>query len=213
MPFWSDLPPGLERRLAYARYNQANRFGESNGNENDNSIGGEGEDENIWLLSGAYEPLSRTMDGYIRNIYNDILDVYQPISHYANFVNEYYSSSNLSGSHRVSHNTSVIIDEIQVEDTDQSNNPEDPMNDYESLVNLENVQKSVLISPSLPECSDVKIFRCSEDYTVCVVCQEYLIFNDIIRTMNCSHKFHIDCIDKWFTHSHECPICKKNFLS
>jgi len=43
---------------------------------------------------------------------------------------------------------------------------------------------------------------------MCVICQDNINNNDIIRKIiNCSHIFHINCIDTWFSKSTKCPLC------
>lgn len=43
----------------------------------------------------------------------------------------------------------------------------------------------------------------------CAIC-----FNEDTEglVLNCGHKFHIQCIDKWFQNMLNCPICKKNII-
>ena len=42
----------------------------------------------------------------------------------------------------------------------------------------------------------------------CVICQEDIQIEEIIRKIKCSHSFHINCIDNWFTENKKCPMCK-----
>lgn len=45
----------------------------------------------------------------------------------------------------------------------------------------------------------------------CAICKNYFAKNDITRQINiCSHKFHCECIEKWFTTNNNCPICRSN---
>jgi len=44
----------------------------------------------------------------------------------------------------------------------------------------------------------------------CVICQEYVNMGNIIRTLRCSHSFHINCIDTWFNHHTKCPSCNED---
>lgn len=47
---------------------------------------------------------------------------------------------------------------------------------------------------------------------ICIICQEYFKLDyEIIREMNCSHPYHLNCIDKWFEQNTFCPICKHIF--
>ena len=83
---------------------------------------------------------------------------------------------------------------------------------YEELLELENkigyVKKGVSIEQKL----SLKIEQYSPnkiDCKECVICKELFKENEFIRILNCSHVFHINCIDEWFKDNKICPICKK----
>lgn len=40
----------------------------------------------------------------------------------------------------------------------------------------------------------------------CIICMEPLIEN--IRILQCLHKYHNECINKWINTTNKCPICK-----
>ena len=42
----------------------------------------------------------------------------------------------------------------------------------------------------------------------CIICQNNMK-NNIIRTLPCEHKYHIECIDQWMIVNSNCPICRK----
>jgi len=42
---------------------------------------------------------------------------------------------------------------------------------------------------------------------ICSVCLETLATGDKMRTLNCLHGFHKDCIDRWLKTKASCPIC------
>ena len=75
---------------------------------------------------------------------------------------------------------------------------------YESLSQLEYV-KIGLISKNILNKTEVKI---NTNDNFCVICQEDIQKNSIIREINCKHSFHINCIDKWFVDNKKCPMCK-----
>ena len=84
---------------------------------------------------------------------------------------------------------------------------------YEELLELENkigyVKKGVSIEQKL----SLKIEQYSPnkiDCKECVICKELFKENEFIRILNCSHVFHINCIDEWFKDNKICPICKKD---
>jgi hypothetical protein len=75
---------------------------------------------------------------------------------------------------------------------------------YEFYSNLQDV-KIGLINKNLLEKSKVETNKNEE---ICVICQDTIPIGGIVRKIECSHSFHIDCIDKWFTEHKKCPLCK-----
>ena len=61
----------------------------------------------------------------------------------------------------------------------------------------------------------LEIFTCNEDDEPqnCTICISPLENNTIIRKLSCNHKFHYNCVDKWFEEKHKCPICRHNLLT
>ncbi len=45
-----------------------------------------------------------------------------------------------------------------------------------------------------------------DDIDICIVCQEEET-NNLIK-IDCSHKFHLDCINKWIIDYNQCPLCR-----
>jgi len=75
---------------------------------------------------------------------------------------------------------------------------------YEFLTQLQDV-KIGLVSKNILNKTKVKI-NTNNDF--CVICQEDIEKNSIIREINCKHNFHINCIDNWFVENKKCPMCK-----
>jgi E3 ubiquitin-protein ligase RNF38/44 len=44
--------------------------------------------------------------------------------------------------------------------------------------------------------------------TKCLVCLEYFVTNDRLRTLPCLHRFHSHCIDEWIKRNGVCPVCR-----
>lgn len=78
-----------------------------------------------------------------------------------------------------------------------------PFYEYEVLSELPTV-KIGLISKDLLDKSSIKS---SDNISFCTICQQD-IFLDIVRTLECSHCFHVNCIDRWFTENKKCPQCR-----
>lgn len=43
----------------------------------------------------------------------------------------------------------------------------------------------------------------------CSICLMDFEVGDSLRSMQCSHRFHMACIDQWLAQSGQCPVCKK----
>jgi hypothetical protein len=77
--------------------------------------------------------------------------------------------------------------------------------EYTILTQLQDV-KIGLLTKNLLKNSTVKLNENETEF--CVICQDNIEIDDIIRNIKCSHNFHIDCIDNWFTENKKCPTCK-----
>lgn len=78
-----------------------------------------------------------------------------------------------------------------------------PFYEYEVLSELPTV-KVGLISKDLINKSKIDS---SKGMSFCSICQQD-IYMDIVRKLDCSHHFHVDCIDKWFVENKKCPQCR-----
>jgi hypothetical protein len=76
--------------------------------------------------------------------------------------------------------------------------------DYNNLSTLEDV-KIGLINKKILDNSNVEINLKKEE--ICIICQDDLQIDDILRTIKCNHSFHLNCIDKWFVENKKCPMC------
>ena len=45
----------------------------------------------------------------------------------------------------------------------------------------------------------------------CPICQHTQENATISRSLPCTHKFHIECIDYWLKDNINCPMCRQNF--
>jgi hypothetical protein len=45
----------------------------------------------------------------------------------------------------------------------------------------------------------------------CIICFEILT-SEIATQLECGHKFHIGCVNKWIKESNSCPLCKEIIL-
>eukprot|EP00658_Telonema_sp_P-2_P032235 TRINITY_DN23920_c0_g1_i1.p1 TRINITY_DN23920_c0_g1~~TRINITY_DN23920_c0_g1_i1.p1 ORF type:complete len:151 (+),score=22.45 TRINITY_DN23920_c0_g1_i1:235-687(+) len=73
-------------------------------------------------------------------------------------------------------------------------------------------QGPVISSATLNLCSDLRVIKFGEFdglecAPVCAVCQEEMEPGDEIRTLQCRHEYHSDCIEKWVcTRRAACPL-------
>jgi hypothetical protein len=79
-----------------------------------------------------------------------------------------------------------------------------PLN-YNILSSLEDV-KVGLINKNLLLNSNVSINK--NNSLFCVICQDNILENQIIRTLKCFHSFDLECIDNWLINNKKCPTCK-----
>jgi hypothetical protein len=69
----------------------------------------------------------------------------------------------------------------------------------------------VIISPSQAQIDNATQLRTASNNEGqnCSICQEVYTDGQAIRTINyCSHRFHKNCIDVWFTRNVHCPDCR-----
>jgi hypothetical protein len=189
MTNYRDLPPGRERRLMYSREIELENLQE------------------LHLVSSRFQSLSIQPTSLVRrpalrrrvafvvsrpNIVNgNPVDYSYPI---------HYSDQN------------VIDDQIDYYDMPPleivPNNTPDNYT-YEYLSELPNVIVN-LVNEKLIEKSSVSMNYFNDNF--CVICQENIQIipkeKCIMRVLECTHAFHIDCVDKWFTTNKTCPTCK-----
>jgi hypothetical protein len=85
-------------------------------------------------------------------------------------------------------------------------NDENPLNNFDEL-------EPVRVKLTRSEINDIPIIEYNEDEDdpKCGVCQGDIIQNQRIRTLNCNHFFHADCIDPWLAEqSTKCPTCRSD---
>ena len=59
------------------------------------------------------------------------------------------------------------------------------------------------------EINDHIILNKNFENNECIICLEPMVINDKVKILNCSHMYHLDCINKWFNKKKEinCPLC------
>ncbi|XBI70812.1 hypothetical protein VPH35_065206 [Triticum aestivum] len=50
--------------------------------------------------------------------------------------------------------------------------------------------------------------KMTDDELTCSVCLEQVVAGDLLRSLPCLHRFHVNCIDPWLRQQGTCPICK-----
>ena len=80
---------------------------------------------------------------------------------------------------------------------------------YETLARLRPVEvKTTLEEINTNSSIDIKT---TDEEVLCVICQENIEKNEVIRKIKCNHYFHVDCIDQWLVNHKTCPTCKFRF--
>ena len=68
--------------------------------------------------------------------------------------------------------------------------------------------QDVEINTSLKRLNSSTSLHISKSIDFCSICQDEIEKNTIIRRMNCGHKFHQECADKWLETNAKCPLCR-----
>jgi hypothetical protein len=81
--------------------------------------------------------------------------------------------------------------------------------------NMQNNIEDVNVTPNitvLTSSSSIHIYNTLEtEFESCSICIENFNSNSIVRKINnCSHIFHVDCIDTWFETNITCPVCRND---
>ncbi|RHN42975.1 putative transcription factor C2H2 family [Medicago truncatula] len=61
-----------------------------------------------------------------------------------------------------------------------------------------------------------RLKKLAAEHIDCRVCLSEFEEGDIVRSLNCEHTFHKDCLDKWFLQEQycaTCPLCRNKVLS
>ena len=57
-------------------------------------------------------------------------------------------------------------------------------------------------------CNSLKV--CNVHSKVCPICFDITSSGEEVCTLICGHAYHTPCIYPWFTHSHQCPYCRRS---
>ena len=224
MTVYTDLPPGRERRLAYSR--NLDLF---NRNLRELSI-----------VSSQYQYRYNStipQDTFFTRARRAAFSVSRPNiinnTDYRTIVSTIlFPEININTQMDIESDSDIDYSDMPpLEDVPDGNDGNVTEFDYEYLSGLPKVVVN-LINPKLIKHSTVSLNYFDENF--CVICQEniqklYQPKNNcnnsnnsnnsnnnnnckcIMRVLDCSHCFHIDCIDKWLTTNKTCPTCKFNF--
>uniref|UniRef100_A0A1A9W0L8 RING-type domain-containing protein n=1 Tax=Glossina brevipalpis TaxID=37001 RepID=A0A1A9W0L8_9MUSC len=67
--------------------------------------------------------------------------------------------------------------------------------------------RMIIINTLLPS-EEYNIETSNGDQLSCAICIDDLLSKEIIRTLQCNHRFHVKCIDKWLQSHSTCPMCR-----
>jgi len=78
---------------------------------------------------------------------------------------------------------------------------------YEDLLTLESVPRGIKSLDHLP-----LLVYCGQELPVsqtsCAICMTEFEKDENLRSLQCTHYFHRECIDKWLSVGTTCPVCK-----
>jgi hypothetical protein len=64
---------------------------------------------------------------------------------------------------------------------------------------------------TLKRVNEISKVKLSEYKRFCIICQDTIQSNEIVRELKCKHMYHIECVDKWLCTCARCPLCNMNF--
>ena len=76
---------------------------------------------------------------------------------------------------------------------------------------MPNTYDDVPVVPTVAEINNGSRLVASADVpsdALCTICQEHGTGTNSWRQLNCSHRFHSDCILPWFERNAQCPVCR-----
>ena len=89
--------------------------------------------------------------------------------------------------------------------TNNSGIQDDEIEDFEEMMDVE--VKTIL--QDVNNSTDLEVYK-GEINSYCTICCEDICNSQIVRKINCGHKFHYKCIDEWLETNTKCPICRYN---
>uniref|UniRef100_A0A8C4RHN5 RING-type domain-containing protein n=1 Tax=Erpetoichthys calabaricus TaxID=27687 RepID=A0A8C4RHN5_ERPCA len=82
--------------------------------------------------------------------------------------------------------------------------------DFE-IINLSDNYRQRLTQRQLDSLS-TRTFHGNDSLSTCRVCLATFIEGDILRSLPCSHEFHVGCVDQWLSMHSACPICRGSVI-
>jgi hypothetical protein len=79
-----------------------------------------------------------------------------------------------------------------------------------------NPNPKYLIGEFLKSIDVKKSYKCKGECVECCICLQSVNKKEFVRELNCGHRFHKKCIDKWLVKMSKeqehisCPICRQN---
>lgn len=102
--------------------------------------------------------------------------------------------------------------------TNEFKKNKDFLNLYNKNTNSQyrNKKKKSNIAVTIPKYENIVSQKLRNKFSVrekkdCSICLDNLYSEDTLKkpiTLNCGHKFHPDCLYKWISKNHTCPLCR-----
>ena len=83
---------------------------------------------------------------------------------------------------------------------------------HDEFVEIENANEQLNNLSNIETYTQTGIYD-SDVKKECVICLENINKKQLIRTLNCFHIYHKNCIDEWLVKKFKCPICCKDITN
>ncbi len=88
---------------------------------------------------------------------------------------------------------------------------------YIEIYRVENSSRNEPLMVHCPKCKllDLNHYKCKFEYELfnietCAICMSERLTSKIV--LHCKHKYHFECLQKWFTQKNSCPLCKQPII-
>lgn len=118
--------------------------------------------------------------------------------HIQNYFPSNIQSSSQTNRPRQIHNNIYFTNNLGIQPIQEGE-----IEDFEEMMDVE--VKTIL--QDVNNSTELEVYK-GENNSYCTICCEDICNSEIVRKINCGHKFHYKCIDEWLETNTKCPICR-----